>query len=82
MPRDYTGGQGPARRTDVPDPGFAGIPGPAPANDCPDCGCHAHWKNECRVCGCPDGPTRKRQRDAEQVAGHGPGEGRPVTGFA
>jgi hypothetical protein len=82
MPRDYTGGQGRGHAPDSPDTGWAGIPGAAPPNDCPDCGCRAHWKTECSQCGCPDGPTRKRQRDAQHVSGHAPGADRPVTGFA
>jgi hypothetical protein len=71
----------PQHRPDVAEPSDH-IPTSGGTDECPDCWHHSHWKIECPTCGCPDGITRKRIRDAEHVISHGPGEGRPVTGFA
>jgi hypothetical protein len=48
--------------------------------ECPDCGHPAHWKTECRICGCEDGPTRKRARDNDVAGGKGD-SARPAEGF-
>lgn len=53
------------------DGGEGGAIGRPTVATCPDCGCTPqHWKSECRQCGCPDGPARKRERDLDTASGH------------
>ena len=49
---------------------------------CPDCFHGPHFRTACKQpnCWCPSGIERKRQRDAEHVAGHGDSR-RPSEGF-
>jgi hypothetical protein len=65
-----------ATYTDGGDEEIGGARRPA---QCPDCFHGAHWLKECR-CGCPDGITRKKERDAEVAIAHGDSE-RPTEGF-
>ncbi len=56
------------------------IPTSPGKDECPDCWHHSHWKIDCPTCGCPDGITRKKARDAEHVVGHSD-RNRPAEGF-
>ena len=47
---------------------------------CDDCGHNGHFLNECKVCGCPPGKERKRERDEELSMEHGDSS-RPAEGF-